>query len=123
MAVVDVVSGLSYLAQADRVAGESLADEVATALELDATVVLHAPDLEVEVVLDGRQDGGVGPGAGCIARAGCEEVQRFMRTHEVVVGSPDIEVSLGLRVVPPDRALADHLQLEAAMEALVLALG
>src|SRR3970282_863191 len=78
MAVVGVPHRFSYLKEADRLAAEGLADEEAKAFELDPAVVLDAPHLEVDVVLDGRHDRGIRPWAGSVARCGDSDVQRSL---------------------------------------------
>src|SRR5687768_7566722 len=123
MTIVDVPDGVSDLQQADRLATEGMAHEEALAFELDAAVVLHAPYLEVHLVLDRRQDARVRPWAGSIARSWDLEAQGFVRPLQVVTRAPAVEGCLRLELVVPDRPLAQHLQLERAVKALLLALG
>ena len=123
MAVVHVPACLSDLSEAHRLSGEGLADEVPLLLELDSAALVDQAHFEVRVVLDARQPAGIGPEAGRVARARHLVSQRFVRPLEVVHGPIAVELALYLPVVMPDRPLADDLQLERAMEALILALG
>ena len=123
MTVIGIPDKLTNLLQANRVASKGLADEEVVAVELDAAVSLDPPYFEFRVVIDGRQDAGEDPGAGSIARAWYLEAQSLVRALKVVHRAVAVEGSLNLRVITPDRPLADDLQLEGAVKALVLALG
>src|ERR1039458_9463891 len=110
------------LAQGDREAAQSLADmEVATAIT-EPAFGLDLAHLEAGWIVDGRQGVGKRDRTGAIAAGRSGQAQCVVRTEQVVAIAEVIELALAL-VERGEVEVAQHFELERAMEALVLALG
>ena len=109
-------------ADSDEFALEGFGDAPALALEADAGVGGDAARLVVGAVVEGFDDGSVGPGAGGVAVDGSLHAERFVGPLGVVDPAPAIEVSGGMTDVVQGLP-GQGLGLEGAVEALVLALG
>src|ERR1700728_1431160 len=110
------------LTQGDRQAAQRLGDAEQAAAIAEPALGLNLTHLEVSGILDGRQ--GLRPRnrTRAITRDRGSKAERVVRAHQVVAIAKGIELALavfeaGEVEVPQD------LELERAMEALVLALG
>lgn len=106
----------------DNLAAERFGDFDSTAQETDVAALLDPAHDVAGRVFEGRDSLDIVARARLIAASRDSEPQRFVRPLRVVDVAPAVESALGSSQIGEGRA-RQHLCLEAAMEALVLAHG
>ena len=108
--------------QAYRVASEGATDFKHLSLKMDFAFLLDLADGDTRVILNRRQDLGIGAQAGLIPRRRDRQLQRLMRAVVIIHLPPSIKGLLQMRRVAPLRLL-QHFPIQAPMEAFIFPHG
>src|SRR5215469_12874166 len=114
--------GLGHRTQRDGQTAQGLADTKGVAVIANPALGLYFAHFEAGWVIDGRQRLGKRDCAGAVTTARGGQVQRVVRTAQIVAIAEAIEFALAM-LERGEVEVAQDLELKCAMEAFVLALG